>query len=233
MAKITNCEICGREMTSGFFTGENEYLDTGAEMLNCCPDCCAKYRISDKKERTRFAVKLENYKKANKIRKLSNAELAQLYLKYFREMQAYQQERADIRLPNFLGFYRSNEEGWFFMQEANPKDISLDRQIYKAADRQGDPALCAFRGDEISLLEYRLVNSVLVTGSLFRFTGIYEVRLNDPREMTYKPCVTYVVSTGKAFFPFNQKKKAEMAVQAVLRLLKKETGTNAVIRKFK
>ena len=28
MAKITTCEICGREMTSGFFSGENEYLDT-------------------------------------------------------------------------------------------------------------------------------------------------------------------------------------------------------------
>ena len=62
---------------------------------------------------------------------------------------------------------------------------------------------------------------------------VFEVLLNDPRIMTYRPCVTYVVATGTAFLPHKRKEQAEGSVISALNVLKKATGAMAQIAKIK
>ena len=70
MAKTTNCAFCGKELTKGFFTGDVTTLDVGLmQNIECCEECCEKYKKIAKHVKKRFGVKCETLKKKTKKKK--------------------------------------------------------------------------------------------------------------------------------------------------------------------
>ena len=117
MAKTVKCAFCGKEMVSGFFKGEDNLVEMGDEYIRCCDDCYHHYHLDDRTEMRRFNVKMANFKKANKIRKLSQEETLALYLNYFKQMQAYPKRSATVGKLNNLGYFHANDDGYFCTTE--------------------------------------------------------------------------------------------------------------------
>ncbi|MBO5741174.1 MAG: hypothetical protein J6R54_04245, partial [Bacteroidaceae bacterium] len=112
--------------------------------------------------------------------------------------------------------------------------VIFSKEIANAIDKVTDDAIGVFDRTDISCLEYRLTDKLGTdTGKAMTTAYVFEVLLNDPRVMTYKPCVTYVVATGTAFLPHKRKEQAEESVISTLNVLKKTTGAMAQIVKIK
>lgn len=234
MAKTVKCAFCGKEMVTGFFKGEDMALDLGDEYITCCAACHGHYALESKQERNRFKAKLSNYKKSNGKRKLTESELVALYNTYVTERQAYQQRSAQAGKLESLGYFYCNDAGAYYVAEFELGSVTSSRDMAKAIDHLEEPAICAFGGNDISCLEYRTVDKLGVdTGKALTTAYLFEIRLNDPRQMSYKPSVTYLVARGTAFLPHKRLQAAEECAMNALNILKRATGTSAKIVKVK
>ena len=234
MAKMVKCKFCGKEMKDSFFSSDVFYLSMGEDVsVHCCEDCYKQYGLGSKDEEKRFKAKVANYKKSNGKRKLTDAEQEALYITYYNEMKAYEAKNAGVTL-NDLGYFKANEDGFFSIAEFALGSVIFSKEIANAIDKVTDEAIGVFDRTDISCLEYRLTDKLGTdTGKAMTTAYVFEVLLNDPRVMTYKPCVTYVVATGTAFLPHKRKEQAEESVISALNVLKKTTGAMAQIVKIK
>lgn len=234
MAKTVKCAFCGKEMKAGLFSGEDFPLHaTEFDYITCCEHCCKAYTIGDKREIKRFSAKVENYKKITGKRKLTQEELAKLYDTYFAEMNACKARNGQERLAEFAGYFHYNENGYFAVEEFELGSVITSGDMSRAIDRQAVPGICAFSGEDISRLEYRLADKLGTSAGTFTDAYLFEVRLNDPRKLSYRPCITYFVTRGSALLPHKRAQQAEASLVDVLNVLKRMTGTSARIVKIK
>jgi hypothetical protein len=234
MAKTVKCAFCGKEMVSGFFKGEDKVATLADEYISCCEDCFRHYELDNRNEECRFAVKVENYKKTNKIRKLSQQQILALYQTYFSQLQICRSKSANAGPMDSLGYFHANDAGWFCTTEFRLGSVISARDMAKAVDKLEDAPVCAFCADDIGCLTYRVVDKLGTdTGKTLTSAYLFEIRLNDPREMTYRPAVCYMVGTGTAFLNHKRLEAAEASVVSTLRVLKDATGAAVQITKVK
>ena len=235
MAKLTKCELCGKEITKGLFKGEDQYLEIASfENITCCDECYSKYKKLAKEMKENFTVKLANYKWATK-RKPKGAELAELYLKYINEVISYTDATKNEEITGFGGFYTYNDNGVFGWTERQigfmGSDISTKDKI-KALDKNLRCEAFCFTKNDVSCIQYRLCERQEL--SLFKTAYSVEICLNRTKELTFKPCYgkTVVIASGW----FGLKKKARRQVVALLEEFKQNVGCNfpiTEVKKFK
>lgn len=231
MAKTTNCVFCGKELKTGFFKGDDFFLDTGAGSITCCEACHDKYRDEMKRHKERFGTKVDNLKNASK-RRLSEKELAEMYLQYTAEEQKQLAKCGTETADQYRIWFSFNDRRYFGMKElrvgAGNNDVSA-KQMLKTLDKTTQYDSLCFDKDDVTKLEFRQAG-IGSTLSLFATAYSYEIRLNDEKILTYKPCITKTMVVGKGLFT---KKAAEKQMYTLLETFKREVGVDLPIVKVK
>jgi hypothetical protein len=232
MAKTTHCAFCGKELTSGFFSGDACSLDVGGvALVDCCQECHDKYAKESKRVHKRFSVKIANYKKATK-QKVDSKTLVDFFLRYLAEEKEQIARCGTGSSKANAGYFACEEDGTFAITEFElGADVSA-KQMIKSGKKAMDTGEVRFNKDDITKLEYRttMVGDSL---SLFSTAFSFEVRLNDEKVFTYKPCITKMFFVGTGLFPHTQKKKAKEQCAAVMRIFQKAIGSNIPIVEVK
>ena len=237
MAKTVHCVFCGKELTTGFFNGTSEELEV-AELvyLTCCPECKEAMKETAEEEKERFTTKLGNYKRATG-KKPKGAELAQLYVTYL-------QERTDLGsvpcgdIAGFNRFYWVTTDGMFAVRETRTGFVNSDvsaRDMIKSLEAAGDVDSYLVSKDDIDRIEYRQVGIGEPLG-LFNIAYSFEIRLNDEKVITYKPCITRTAMLGKGFCGIYNKTSARKQMEKLLQEFKSHIGSDLPIvrvRKFR
>lgn len=213
------------------FQGDDFVLDTGAGNITCCESCHDKYRDEMKRHKERFGTKIDNLKNASK-RKLSEKELAEMYLLYTAEEQKQLAKCGAESADQYRIWFGCNDRRYFAMKElrvgAGNNDISA-KQMLKTLDKTTQYDSLCFDKDDITKLEFRQAGSGS-TLSLFSTAYSYEIRLNDEKILTYKPCITKTAVVGSGLFT---KKSAEKQMYNLLEMFQRAVGTDLPITKVK
>lgn len=232
MAKTTHCAFCGKELTSGFFSGDAFSLEVGGvAFVDCCQECHDKYAKESKRIQKRFSVKIANYKRAAK-QKVDSKTLVEFFLRYLAEEKEQLNRCGTGPSKANAGYFACDENGLFAINEFElGADVSA-KQMVKTSKKAEDVGEVRFSKDDISKLEYR---TTMVGDSLNFFSTAYsfEIRLNDEKVFTYKPCITKMFFVGTGLFPHTQKKKAKEQCAAVLRVFQQTIGSNIPIVEVK
>ena len=168
---------------------------------------------------------------------MSDEEIAKLFVLYLEEKDQQQEKGADKELTNY-GFFWADEEGFFYVKEfktgfAN-SDVST-KDMAKSLDKIGKRDSYSFDKNDITRIEYRMVSKI-GDGDLFHKAHSFEIRLNDEKEFTYKPCITRWSTVGTSFIPAIATKKAKKAFVEALELFKETIQSDLPIvevKKFK
>lgn len=232
MAKTTHCAFCGKELTSGFFSGDAYSLEIGGvAFVDCCQKCYEKYEEESARIRKRFSIKIANYKKATK-QKVDNKTLVDFFLRYLAEEKT-QIARCGTGSPKAnAGYFTCEDDGTFAITEFElGADVSA-KQMAKSGKKAENVGEVRFNKDDITKLEYR---TTMVGDSLNLFSTAFsfEIRLNDEKVFTYKPCITKMFFVGTGLFPHTQKRKAKEQCAAVLRVFQQAIGSNIPIVEVK
>lgn len=231
MAKLTNCVFCNKELTKGFFSEDVERIDLGGGSLTCCTDCYKKYRGDAKRIRKRFGTKIENLKKAGK-RKLSENELAEMFLLYLKEEAEQIAKCGEEEPEKFVSFFGVNEKGYFSVKEQPISAVNTDvtaRQMIKTIKKSDDFDSVCFDKDDITKLEFR-PTGVGDTLTLFSTAYSYEIRLNDEKVLTYKPCIAKIAVVGQGLFT---RKSADKQLYKMLEVFRMCIGSDLPVTKVK
>ena len=205
MAKTKICPICGKEYESGFFKSASGGLAFGKigmneslHAFNCCASCSETYRDISNEEGERFAAKVTNLMRARKIRRLTEQQIATLFLKYVKQ----QREPAAFDINDFraLNVAHVLSDGRFFIAEADTSSTEFTARSYRKAVKKMHAfnPRHIFSRDDISMLQYRRKDSNIV--GLFTTIYTYEIRLNDEKNMTFKPCIAKIFVVGRGLF---------------------------------
>ena len=239
MAKTKECAFCGKELSAGFFTGNSTSLDVGvAVFVTCCEDCYEKYRECAKTSRKRFDVKFANYKRAAK-KKPSNKEIANMFKTYLEEEQQQLNKAGNEELDMVMGCFCFNKNGFFAVRELEQGFIKSDvnaKDMLKTLDKAYDVDSLPFNKDDITKIEYARVgigDPMGIPVGLFRIAYSYEIRLNDQKVMTYKPCITRMAVIGNGFLTFGCKRSANKQMFKFLNEFKTIIGSDLPIVKVK
>jgi hypothetical protein len=236
MAKAKICPICGKEYHTAFFgNDESGCLAFGSLTLareecyniSCCAACAQRFEALAKEEGQRFAAKLTNMKRARRM-KLTDETIARLFMNYLGEMAQHPVYHGEDGLP--ITFCSITPDGHFCMTEADTtvmnitaKNYRKDIQRFSAFDDRH-----VFGKEDVTRLEYRLEHEN-PTGL---FSGIYtfEIRLNDEKDMTFRPCITrcIIASTGLL-----DKRKAMKEMLRKMEVFQRRVGVNLPITKVK
>lgn len=235
MAKTAKCAFCGAEVKTGFFAGNAEMLYLGQE-IPCCESCYKTYGKEIEEREDRIKTKIENLKKSSRV-KLSNEDVAMLVKKYLAE-EEQQREKVGIQLlPEFSGFFNYNEDGYFTVHEFLLSsfldgDSSIESiGVSKAKSMEVDSL--PFTKDDITRIEYRKATKVGASTGMFSEAHSFEIRLNDSKTFTYKPCITRLGVIGNGFLPFLAAKDAEKQVIEALEMFKRIIGCDLPVVKVK
>ena len=234
MAKTTVCAICGKEINKGFLGSNVEHLDIGSAAfgLTCCKECHATYKSVAIRHKERFNAKLENFKRANKKKKLSEQEVGALFVEYAAASKPEKPLDKSQILPNFSHFYRYSEEGRFAVREFALGFFNSDVCAKAMVKSKAESALLDFNvfdRNDITKIEYSRAGSGDPLG-LFSIAYSFNIRLNDERVMTYKPCITRAAFVGHGF-GFGYYRSAEKKLIAELEALKRIIGSDLPITK--
>ena len=235
MAKTTNCAFCGKELTKGFFKGNDMSLEVGSVIyVTCCEDCHDKYQENAKSSRKRFAAKLNNYKRATK-KKPSDKEIADMFKTYIEEEQQQLKKSGNEVVDIVIGCFCCNNNGFFAVRELEQgfgnSDVSA-KDMLKTLNKADDVQSLPFDKNDITRIEFARVG-IGDTLGLFKTVFSYEVRLNDQSIMTYKPCITRTAMIGQHFFPFLHKKSADKHMMEFLNSFKTIIGSDLPIVKVR
>lgn len=234
MAKTVKCTICGKELNAGFFSYDAQKLYiTKYDGITCCEDCCKTYVLPNSLETTRFLNKLENYKKANRIRKLEEQELARLYMIYFRERQAHIARNGRGSATAFAGFFCHDNNGRFSVEEVNRSHVMsvCDMEVLMQQQRMGMET--TFDAGDISQIRYCMTSKPGTPTENGDNVYVFEVWLNDPAIMTYKPTVTYALASGRALFTRKEKQQAEQTMEVFMEAFRNATGSQLPVQRVK
>ena len=228
MAKTTKCAFCGKEVTKGLFTGNAEELQL-SQTIVCCKSCYDKFSAAIADKEYRIKNKIENMKRSAKV-KLSGEEIAKLVNKYLAEETQQKEKAGNQELDRFSAFFAYNEAGFFTVREFQMSGLLSDDESSSITETQfvdGVP----FDKNDITRIEYRKATKVGHSTSLFSELHAFELRLNDEKVFTYKPCITKAVVGGKGLLPFLAAKNAEKRFVEQLQQFKQVIGTELPIVK--
>lgn len=231
MAKMTNCAFCGKELKKGFFGGDDYLIDTGAGLLTCCEDCLDKYRGDEKRHRKRFEAKMENLKKAGK-RKVSKQELASMYMTYLQEEEDQMRKGGALFPMDVTGCFILGGDGHFAVREQKigfgNSDVSA-KDMVKTLNKAGDYDSLFFDKEDVTKLEFRSTG-IGDPLTLFSTAYSYEIRLNDEKVMTYKPCITRMAVLGTGIF---KRRSANKKMYRLMETFKQYIGSDLPVVKVK
>ncbi len=238
MAKTTTCKFCNKELTKGFFNGNANSLEVAPLVyVTCCDECEKELRDVAKQESERFGVKLANLKRATKS-KPTQEEIGKMYLKYLDEKDVHL-SKPFVALPiEFEGFCCIGAGGSFCVKEFEQGFINSDasaKLMVKSKEKAAEEGTLLsryFTKEDITRIEYRRVGIGDPLG-LCNIAYSYEIRLNDEKDVTYKPCITRAAVLGKGFLGFFCKKSAKRQIQAMLERFKEHIGSDLPIREVK
>lgn len=205
--KTTTCAFCGKEIKKGLFGigGNGRRVSLSMIDMDCCPECYQTYKTFIDREGRRFDIKLRNaFRRANvypEIEKLlTKEEIAAYFLAYYHESKAYgdRKKTTGCLLPLFCA--KSELNCAFLTKEAalscagTPVGIveAISDRLRKATDEQTSDDLRPFGSEDISCLEYACSEKEDLGEQIAQ--KIY-IKLNDFRQVTYKPCVLEGVVT--------------------------------------
>lgn len=230
-----NCDFCGKELKTSLFKGELKVLSIGKGSLSCCQECYDKYKDGEVTRENRFYTKLENYKKANKIKSISSKDIANMYKAYVDE-ETQQIIKLGGEIPNkAAGCFILSQNGAFSVREFSTKysneDVSAKAMLKSLNKAQSNTECCFFSKDDITKIEYAKSGMGAFIG-LFSQAYSFNIRLNDEKVMTYKPCITRTAQVGRGF-GLGYQKSAEKRLVDQLNMLKKAIGSDLPIVKVK
>lgn len=232
MAKSTPCAFCSKEVTTGFFKGEDKLITLSTSSFVCCPECYEKYNKYVPGIRNRFVAKIENYEKSNKFglfKSIKDAEKKAFFMKYCEEAKEYERREANASeaMPN--AFYSADMNGNVWITEASMSHIdSIDSSKNQLKDitRNLNDAVGPFNKSDISKLEFT-IEKWGNNSSMFQVIYSYFVRLNDEKVITYKPCIAKGAALGG--FQLGSKKRARKEIIASLERFKATLGLDLPI----
>ena len=227
MARTTNCLFCGKEVKKGLFSSEHQWMEFGTgDLYDCCEECYEKYGKDPKKDRKRFAMKLDTIQRTKKI-KFSDAEVIQMYLTYRREREEQLAKIPVVGKATTVAFFTITEEGLFSVRESGKgllnRDVDAD-DMEKTLCKAGKTDCHYFDKNDVTKIEYAFSGSGSYVG-LFRKAYSFVIRLNDETVMTYKPCLTKTAVLTK-FMLFGYKKEAERQLMIQLLAFTMAIGTD-------
>lgn len=228
MAKTAKCAFCGTEVTTGLFTGNAEELQL-TQTIVCCESCYEKFSAAIAGKEYRIKNKIENMKRSAKI-KLSGEEIAKLVKLYLDEEQQQREKVGSQKADHFTAFFGHDEAGHFCVREFQMSGLLADDEGNSLEGKQFIDGVL-FDKDDITRIEYRKATKVGHSTSLFSELHAFELRLNDEKVFTYKPCITKVVVGGKGLLPFLAAKNAEKRFVEQLQQFKQVIGTELPIVK--
>lgn len=238
MAKTTKCQFCGKELTTGFFGGDATSIDVASGVsVTCCEECRAQKKDIAKINKERFGVKLANYKHAAK-KKLTEGEIAAMYSRYERQQEQHTVKSACNVPTEMTGFFWHDQNGTFGVKEFQQGFLSSDvsaKSMVNSLKKAERVDTYGFTKDDITKLEFRQVGMGDPLG-LFAIAYSFEIRLNDEKVVTYKPCITRTAVLGRGFLGFFCKKSARKQMIKMLEAFKQVTGCTlpiAEVKKFK
>lgn len=237
MAKTVHCVFCGKELTTGFFNGTAEELEI-AELtyVPCCSECKESYAAIAEEDKERFGAKLENYKRSTG-KKPKGEELGKLYCRYLLE-EDNQRQIPCGETKGFHRFFWHTEDGFFAIRETRTGFINSDvsaKDMIATLDSAAAADSYMFSRDDITMIQYRQVGMGDPLG-LFNIAYSFEIRLNDEKVLTYKPCITRTAVLGKGFCGIYNKTSARKQMEKLLQEFKTAIGSDLPIervRKFK
>lgn len=234
MAKMINCPFCGKEIKKGLFSAEQAILSLGKGFsVDCCNECYEKYKDFEKADKGRFGIKLNNMKKVTKI-KLKNDEIAKLYAQY---MNDYEQRviRGAFKTPHSrYACFCLAEDGYFSMRETSlafeDEDIT-PKEMIKSLKKAENTDCLYFTKDDITKIEYAKVGIGSFLGLTHKAYS-FNIRINDEKIVTYKPCISRTAMLGRGFM-FGYQKSAEKELMKHINKFKQHVGCDLPVVKVK
>lgn len=234
MAKMINCPFCGKEIKKGLFSSEQMVLVLGKGFsVDCCSECYEKYKDAVKADKNRFGIKLNNMKKATKI-KLKPEEIAKLFVEYEND---YQQHliKGGLKSPHSrYACFCLADDGFFSMRETSlafeDEDVS-PKDMIKSLKKADSTGCLYFTKDDITRIEYAKVG----IGSFLGLTNkaySFNIRVNDEKVVTYKPCISRTAMLGKGFM-FGYQRSAEKELLKHINKFKQHIGCDLPVVKVK
>jgi hypothetical protein len=113
-------------------------------------------------------------------------------------------------------------------------DVSA-KDMIKSLEAAGDVDSYLVSRNDIDRIEYRQVGIGEPLG-LFNIAYSFEIRLNDEKVITYKPCITRTALLGKGFCGIYNKISARKQMEKLLKEFKEHIGSDLPIvrvRKFR
>lgn len=207
MGRKTNCPFCGKEIDKGFlglFGTTEEMLELGEVSIFLCGDCEKKYHQFAKEDNGRFGIKVDNIESTTK-NDFKNEDLAKLFLEYYSQAQNYTKNGRKESYATQYSFYDKSENGYFWPLESLISSISSPSKFASSLVEKVNPKRSlkspnAFTKDDISMIEYSIgaIEETKPDGFKKQHTAIIEIKLNDYKTMTYKPCfVRDIVNVDK------------------------------------
>ncbi|MBR2715125.1 MAG: hypothetical protein IKB73_02830 [Ruminococcus sp.] len=222
-------------MKKGLFKGEDMLIDCGGgTLLTCCKDCYAEYGELQDVRKDRFGTKLINMKRAKRIKKLSEAEIAKMYTNYIDEERKQTQKCLEAFVSETVGIFTLTQNGLFSVREFATDFLNSDigaKDMIKSLDKAQYTACLYFDKNDITKIEYAKVGMSSPLG-LFAQAYSFAIRLNDEAVITYKPCITRIAMVGRGFI-FGYQRNAEAKLVDQLNYIKKKIGSDLPIVKVK
>ena len=228
MAKQTHCAFCGKELTTGFFSGDATSILIGTHTVICCEHCLEQYSQKIQTHKNRLKIKLNNYQRATKTRKLDSDFIGTAIMRYLAEEEEQIARCGKISQYTDLGYFAVEEsKGFFAVREFELGGETTGEMIrnMKKAEDVGD---VWFSKDDITCMEYA-TTTFGHSLSLFSSAFTFEIRLNNEKDITYKPCITRATFKGTGLFPHNHRKDAQRQCAAMLILLKDAIGADVPV----
>lgn len=231
MAKTKACQFCGKEITTGFFKGTERLLDIGSgNYISCCEDCYNKYQEDANRVKERLGTKLENYNfSSDKV--LGEGEKVRAFLHYLEEEKEYAAKEGYT--PDSLGFFVLNDKGEFTASEYELNFSGSKKQFEKDLLHRLNSPNAWFNKDHIAKLEFCYAGNYYASTEFGQDVYAFQIRLNDEKEITYKPCVLRFAIATKGFTGGIRKQKAKEKCVEMLNELKNAIGSDLPVVEVK
>ncbi|MBR4942017.1 MAG: hypothetical protein IKZ19_08470 [Clostridia bacterium] len=262
MAKMINCEFCGKEMKKGFLgiTGDAETLTVGLlQSFTVCPECYEKYKDFVEQDNQRFGVKVDNMKVNH--RKISKEERVKLFEQYYEESKDY--NKPGTKLNQVFHYCVNTEKGFgtaiFHTKETSYVNTILD-ELLKNMEKDGvieikktnlveglvdavfgldeeeveiDTTPWTFTGEDVTRFEYFAGMYKTATTGFINKKAVLQIPVtlyvNDPHQMSYKPCAFQGLLVIPSGFTGNGK-AFKQAMEGVLERMKADLGISNEIQ---